>query len=66
MNSDTEQSMNGNASHTDIADDDGLLVDISDEALEAIAEPGRGPAVTIPNAPTISLLIACCSYDSVA
>jgi hypothetical protein len=56
--------MNGNARQTDIADEDGLVCDISDEALEAMAEPARGPAVTFPNAPTISVLIACCSYDS--
>ena len=53
-----------NSKVTDVADDNVLVCDISDEALEAMAEPTRSPAVTIVGAPTISILIACCSYDS--
>jgi len=42
--------------------DGALQYDISDEALEAAAS-GRGAAaaMSFPNAPTVSILIMCCS-----
>lgn len=36
---------------------------VSDEALEAAAHMGAGPAFSFPNAPTVSVLVVCCSND---
>jgi hypothetical protein len=37
--------------------------DISDAALEAAAHALPGAAMSFPNAPTVSILISCCSND---
>jgi hypothetical protein len=46
------------------AGDDILHVDVSDTALEAAAMAGLpGGAMSFPNAPTVSILVVCCSFD---
>jgi hypothetical protein len=44
-------------------DDEGtLLFEVSDEALEAAASKTRAvAAMSFPNAPTVSILVMCCS-----
>jgi hypothetical protein len=37
--------------------------DVSDEALEAAAIMPPGAAYSFPNAPTVSILVVCCSND---
>jgi hypothetical protein len=44
--------------------EDIFTLDISDEALEAAATKAPFPAVSFPGAPTVSILVACCSNDS--
>jgi hypothetical protein len=44
-------------------DEDILAVDFSDEALEAAARVTAGPVMSLPGAPTVSILVACCSND---
>jgi len=46
-------------------EEDVLVFDVSDAALEAaaMASPGGG-AMSFPNAPTVSVLVVCCSNDS--
>jgi len=41
-----------------------LSLEVSDEALEAAASntpPAAGAAMSFPNAPTVSILVMCCS-----
>jgi hypothetical protein len=46
------------------ADADIFCLDISDAALEAAAMAGMpGGAMSFPNAPTVSILVVCCSFD---
>jgi hypothetical protein len=46
------------------ADDDILGFEVSDAALEAAANTAiPGAALSFPNAPTVSILIICCSID---
>jgi len=46
------------------AADDILHVDVSDTALEAAAMAAMpGGAMSFPNAPTVSILVVCCSFD---
>jgi hypothetical protein len=46
------------------ADDDILGFEVSDAALEAAANTAiPGGALSFPNAPTVSILIICCSID---
>ena len=48
------------------AGDDILHLDVSDAALEAAASAipgGAGGAMSFPNAPTVSILVVCCSFD---
>jgi hypothetical protein len=45
-------------------EDDILRCDVSDAALEAAASVAvPGGALSFPNAPTVSILIMCCSFD---
>jgi hypothetical protein len=44
-------------------DDDCLRCDVSDAALEAAASTSPGGAMSFPNAPTVSILVICCSFD---
>jgi hypothetical protein len=42
--------------------DEGLLFEVSDEALEAAANQTRAvAAMSFPNAPTVSVLVMCCT-----
>jgi hypothetical protein len=42
--------------------DEGLLFEVSDEALEAAANQTRAvAAMSFPNAPTVSILVMCCT-----
>ena len=46
------------------ADDDILGFEVSDAALEAAANTAiPGGALSFPNAPTVSILVHCCSID---
>jgi len=44
-------------------EEDILHCDISDAALEAGASAMPGAAMSFPNAPTVSILVVCCSND---
>jgi hypothetical protein len=44
-------------------DEDIFAFDVSDEALEAAAITIPGAAYSFPNAPTVSILVVCCSND---
>ena len=46
------------------AADEILHAEVSDTALEAAALSGMpGGAMSFPNAPTVSILVVCCSFD---
>ena len=45
------------------SDEQILTTEISDAALEAAASMLPGAAMSMPNAPTVSILIACCGND---
>ena len=46
------------------SDDDILGCDVSDAALEKAASTATpGGALSFPNAPTVSILVICCSFD---
>ncbi len=45
-------------------DDDIFRCEVSDAALEAAASTAiAGGALSFPNAPTVSILVVCCSFD---
>lgn len=44
-------------------DEDILIFEVSDSALEAAANAIPGAALSFPNSPTVSILFACCSND---
>ena len=45
-------------------DEDCLRCDVSDAALEAAASTAiAGGAMSFPNAPTVSIVVICCSFD---
>lgn len=46
------------------SDADLLNFEVSDAALEAAAGTMTGPAMSFPNAPTISVLVMCCDNSS--
>jgi len=37
--------------------------DVSDAALEKAATAAPGGALSFPNAPTVSIIVICCSFD---
>jgi hypothetical protein len=48
----------------EIGDSDVLCFDVPDAALEAAASAAApGGAMSFPNAPTVSILVVCCSFD---
>ena len=49
----------------DLGQDDAdiLNFEVSDAALEAAASVTPGAAMSFPNAPTVSILVVCCSND---
>ena len=55
--------MNDRVMALERGDDDIFAVDISDEALEDAARVTAGPVMSLPGAPTVSILVACCSND---
>ena len=55
--------MNGAAGGVEYNGQDILIVDVSDVALEVAASAPPGAAFSFPNAPTVSVLFACCSND---
>ena len=47
-----------------VGDDDIVHGDVSDAALQAAASTTMaGGAMSFPNAPTVSILVICCSFD---
>ena len=58
--------MNDNTRDLERSDEDILAVEVSDEALEAAARVVAGPVMSLPGAPTVSILVACCSNDDPA
>ena len=55
--------MNGNTEDFGETDADVLAFEVSDAALEAAASAMPGGAMSMPNAPTVSILVVCCSND---
>ncbi len=56
--------MNGASENFKASDDDILTFDVSDTALEAAASALLpGAALSLPNAPTVSILFQCCGND---
>jgi hypothetical protein len=53
--------MNDHSEPLDQNEDDILSFDVSDEALEAAARTIPGAAMSFPNAPTVNILVVCCS-----
>jgi len=51
--------MNDKIEATESNDQDPLVFDIADEALEAAADKSK-PAFTLIGSPTVSVLVACC------
>jgi hypothetical protein len=52
------------AQSSQVAADDILCCEVSDAALEAAAMAATpGGALSFPNAPTVSILVVCCSFD---
>jgi hypothetical protein len=52
--------MNPNSGNSEQNDEAILAFEVSDAALEAAA---RGPAFSLPNSPTVSIIFACCGND---
>jgi hypothetical protein len=49
---------------SETGEDDIFCCDVSDAALEAAAGTSiPGAALSFPNAPTVSILVVCCSFD---
>jgi hypothetical protein len=44
-------------------DQDILAFEVSDEALEAAASTRAGAAMSMPAAPTVSIVVVCCGND---
>jgi hypothetical protein len=62
-----DNDMSDNAGAFEPGDESILAFDVSDAALEAAAATAiRGGAMTFPNAPTVSILFACCGNDDPA
>ena len=45
------------------SDDDIFGFDVPDAALEAAAQAMPGAAMSFPNAPTVNIIVICCSFD---
>jgi hypothetical protein len=59
--------MNGNTGTFEPGDEDIFSFDVSDAALEAAAAATtRGAAMSLPNAPTVSIVVMCCSNGDFA
>lgn len=56
--------MNGASENFEPSDDEPLAFDVSDTALELAASALiPGAALSLPNAPTVSILFQCCGND---
>jgi hypothetical protein len=55
--------MNDNAKDFEQSDEGILTFEISDEAIEAAASTITGTAFSVLGAPTVNVLVACCSND---
>jgi hypothetical protein len=53
--------MDSNAGEFALRDEDILSFEVSDEALEGAASAPTGAAMSFPNAPTVNVLVVCCS-----
>jgi hypothetical protein len=59
--------MNDTAKLFEPGDEDIFSFDVADAALEAAAGVmTKGAAMSMPNAPTVSILIVCCGNDEAA
>ncbi len=59
--------MNDAAKLFELGDEDIFSFDVADAALEAAAGTmTKGAAMSMPNAPTVSILIVCCGNDEAA
>jgi hypothetical protein len=56
--------MNATITDSRQSEADILSFDVSDAALEAAAMAMPGAAMSFPQAPTVSILVVCCSNDS--
>jgi hypothetical protein len=56
--------MNDNAKSVEPGGEDCLNFEVSDAELEAAASNPTGAAISFPNAPTVSILVVCCSNDT--
>jgi hypothetical protein len=55
--------MSGATKEFDQNDEDFFTLTVSDDALEAAANPVAGAAMSFPNAPTVSIVFACCGNN---
>ena len=54
--------MNDNTNAIEQSEESVLLLEVSDEALEAAgSQTGAVAVMSFPNAPTVSILVMCCS-----
>jgi hypothetical protein len=58
--------MNGNTQDFEQSDEDILNFEVSDAALEAAASTRAGAAMSMPAAPTVSILVVCCGDNDKA
>jgi hypothetical protein len=57
-----DNDMNDSVNAIEQSEDGILLLEVSDEALEAAAsQTGAVAVMSFPNAPTVSILVMCCS-----
>jgi hypothetical protein len=52
-----------NESGCDQSDEQILTFEVSDAALEAAANTLPGAAMSMPNAPTVNIIVVCCGND---
>ena len=55
--------MTDDATEAEPSGEDILTFGVADDALEAAARPAAGAAMSFPNAPTVSILFACCGNN---
>jgi hypothetical protein len=61
--SERSDAMNDTTADFAPSDEDVLVFEVSDAALEAAATVLPGTAVSFPNSPTVSIVFACCSNE---
>jgi hypothetical protein len=55
--------MNGASENFEQSDDEILVFDVPDAALEVAASALPGAAFSFPNSPTVSVIFQCCGND---